>query len=25
VKVSEPWWDWRVQNWGTKWEINLEE
>ena len=19
VKVSESWWDWRIQNWGTKW------
>lgn len=21
VPVSSAWWDWRVQNWGTKWEI----
>lgn len=19
------WWDWRIQNWGTKWEIGLDE
>jgi hypothetical protein len=22
---EDSWWDWRVQNWGTKWEINTED
>ena len=21
---EDSWWDWRVQNWGTKWEVNTE-
>ena len=25
VDPSSAWWDWRSQNWGTKWELNLEE
>ena len=24
VEPSSAWWDWRVQNWGTKWEIDSE-
>ena len=22
---EDAWWDWRVQNWGTKWEIDTKE
>lgn len=25
VNPESAWWDWRVQNWGTKWEINTDE
>lgn len=25
VDPESAWWDWRVQNWGTKWEINTDE
>ena len=25
VPSRQAWWDWRVQNWGVKWELNLEE
>lgn len=25
VDPSQAWWDWRVQNWGTKWELNEVE
>jgi len=25
VEIDVAWYDWRIQNWGTKWEINLEE
>ena len=25
VKPESAWWDWRVQNWGTKWEITTDE
>ena len=24
VDPSSAWWDWRVQNWGTKWELDLQ-
>lgn len=24
VDKSQSWWDWRVTNWGTKWEISVE-
>ena len=24
VAKNQSWWDWRVQNWGTKWEISPE-
>jgi len=24
VEKSQSWWDWRVQNWGTKWELGDE-
>ena len=25
VPVDEAWWDWRVQNWGTKWDIGWSD
>jgi hypothetical protein len=25
VSPESAWWDWRVRNWGTKWEINTDE
>lgn len=25
VKKESAWWDWRVQNWGTKWELGEDE
>ena len=25
VSPESAWWDWRVQNWGTKWEITTDE
>jgi hypothetical protein len=25
VSPESAWWDWRVQNWGTKWEINTDD
>ena len=25
VDPESAWWDWRVQNWGTKWEITTDE
>lgn len=25
VDPESAWWDWRVQNWGTKWEVNTED
>lgn len=25
VKKDSAWWDWRVQNWGTKWELSEDE
>ena len=25
VKKSEAWWDWCVQNWGTKWDIDTDQ
>lgn len=25
VKKESAWWDWRVQNWGTKWELGDDE
>ena len=25
VDPSDAWWDWRVQNWGTKWELDLRD
>lgn len=24
VAKGQSWWDWRVQNWGTKWEVSVE-
>lgn len=24
VDKGQSWWDWRVQNWGTKWEVGVE-
>ena len=25
VEPDQAWWDWRLQNWGTKWEIVSDE
>ena len=25
VEPEQAWWDWRVQNWGTKWDIGWED
>ena len=25
VEPDQAWWDWRLQNWGTKWEITTDE
>lgn len=25
VGRDNAWWDWRVQNWGTKWDLNVDE